>query len=177
MVIPRPHHGLGLHRNQSQITMKRDLLQPPNGDVVQGALPLQSGEASLHGLSLRIKCTPRYGLLPDTESLNQLLVRTVDHDDRFGSVLATDQSEQVFATVAAVSHEMAGMELICRIPGFLQDIGGAWRHQLHAPVSPDKRSYGNAQHGVRVGLVEASVKPLPTSAARRGDCGAAWWSP
>ncbi len=40
-----------LHDYESQIAMNRNLTQATHRDVVQGALPLEVGEAPLHSLS------------------------------------------------------------------------------------------------------------------------------
>ncbi len=47
----RGSHG-SLHRNQGQVTMRRNLPQPANGEVVQRALAFEQGERPPFGLAL-----------------------------------------------------------------------------------------------------------------------------
>ena len=97
--VSRNNQGLSLlsnrlHRNQGQVAMSPNLPQAPHRDVIEGALPLETGEASLYGLPLAVKGLPFGRVLPRPQLLHQLLVRWQHHDDGLRMVLPDNERSQ-----------------------------------------------------------------------------------
>lgn len=103
--------------------MRRNLHQPPNGDIVQGTLTFEAGEHPFHRLPLLVDSLPLSCLRGFVFRGQFLAVHRVNLDDGSRPKLPLDELVQGSARVPGISNNVLGMELAASVSGLGQNIG------------------------------------------------------
>ena len=115
--------GLNLDHYYRQQTKDCYLADVTHRKVVEGALPFQSRERTLHALALRIEGFPTRGILVLPGLSKKFLVGLVHLNYRTGPVLPLNQPYQGQSAVPRVGHDVVGLECPMRESSLLKDVG------------------------------------------------------
>ena len=138
----RSHQGPRLDDDKRQQTMDSDFPSAPYRNVVETSKPFQSPKETLNPSTEVVKVLPIRSL---NNTSDGFLMGSIDLNDRFPSVLSSNQAAEGITGITSIGHHIQRVELAVSLPGLTEERGSHFHisHIALGDVNRYRKLMGN----------------------------------